>query len=142
MDKLKKVIVPCGINIILVSVLILIIFIGVAFSSTFVMKIFGFEFQSIKSVILFFAGVVILSIPLDLITKALPNVLLLRNKVSIPFAKLLYIFLDMIATILVMTLIDYYMDSISIRFVAIVIIGFLLSLPCVNDIGKHKALRE
>lgn len=139
MDKLKKIVVPCGISIAIVSILILLIFIGVAFSSTLVMKVLGFEFQSIKSLILFFVGVVVLGIPLDLITKALPNVLLLRNKVSIPFAKLLYIFLDLIATILVMTLIDYYMDSISIRFMAIVIIGFLLSLPCVNDIGKHKA---
>lgn len=142
MDKLKKIIVPCGINIILVSVFILLIFIGVAFSSTFVMKLFGFEFQSFKSLILFFVGVVVLGIPLDLITKALPNVLLLRDKVSIPFAKLLYIFLDTIATILVMSVMDSFMDSISIHFLAMIVIGFLLSLPCVNDIGKHKMLRE
>lgn len=142
MDKLKKIVVPCGINIVLVSVLILLIFIGVAFSSTIVMKMFGFEFQSIKSLILFFIGVVVFGIPLDLITIALPNVLLLRNKVSIPSAKLLYIFLDTIATILVMSLLDSFMDSISIHILASIIIGFLLSLPCVNDIGKHKMLRE
>ena len=80
------------------GLLITIVLSVLALLSGAVMKLFGFEYKSVGSVILFFIVAAILSYPLSLIASALPKALLSLNKLSIQEAKLLYVFLDTFAT--------------------------------------------
>ena len=64
------------------------------------MKVFGFEYRSIGSIILFFIIATIISYPLGLIAGAFPKALLSLDKVSIYTAMALYLILDTFATFL------------------------------------------
>lgn len=77
----------CGV--LLISILSIL-----ALLSGAVMKVFGFEYRSIGSIVLFFIIAAILSYPIGLIASAFPKALLSVNKVSRQTAILLYLFLD------------------------------------------------
>ena len=69
-----------------------------AFISGAIMKVFGFEYRSIGSIVLFFVAASIVSYPLGLIAGALPKALVSLDKVSLPAARTLYLRLDTFAT--------------------------------------------
>lgn len=78
------------------------IFIGmlsiIALVSGTVMKLFGFQYESIGSIILFFIIATIMSFPLNLIAGALPKALYELKRISKLYAFILYLTLDTIAT--------------------------------------------
>lgn len=113
------------------------IFIGmlsiIALVSGTVMKLFGFQYESIGSIILFFIIATIMSFPLNLIAGALPKALYELERISKLDALILYLTLDTIATSFGLKIVDYYMSSVSATTLSIVVISFLLALPGRDD---------
>ena len=113
------------------------IFIGmlsiIALVSGTIMKLFGFQYESIGSIILFFIIATIMSFPLNLIAGALPKALYELERISKPYALILYLALDTIATSFGLKIVDYYMSSVSATTISIVVISFLLALPGRGD---------
>lgn len=109
------------------------IFIGmlsiIALVSGTVMKLFGFQYDSISSIILFFIIAALISFPLNLVAEALPKALFELERLSKPYALILYLTLDTIATSFGLKMVDYYMSSVSATTISIVVISFLLALP-------------
>lgn len=102
-----------------------------------VMKLFGLEYQSPASVILFFIAGAMLSYPLGLIAGALPKALLSLKRLSERAAKLLYVFLDTFATFLGFRITDYFMTSVSAENRSIIVVSLLIALLGMGEIGKQ-----
>lgn len=125
---------------IITLLLFAILFIGlaavIALLGGAVMKIFGFKYKSIGSIILFFLIATIISFPISLIAETLPKVLLSSGKLSKESAILLYIILDTIVTFLGLSTVDYFMESVLASDISIVIVALLLSLTGIKDIDQ------
>lgn len=126
----------------LCSMLVMIVLSIIALFSGAVMKIFGFKYRSIGSIILFFIIATILSYPLSLFAEALPSALLSLNRLSVKIAKLLYIVLDTFITFIVLKITDYYMQSVSATDISILVISLIFALLCMNDVEKNSNLTE
>lgn len=103
-----------------------------------VMKIFGFEYRAIESIILFFLIATFVSYPLSLIAGTLPKVLLFGGRLTKRSAVLLYIILDTTATSFGLSIVDYFMETVSATDFAIVFVSFILSLFEINDIDQKQ----
>ena len=119
--------------------IVLIIILGIvsiiAIFGGFVMNFFGFEYESVGSIILFFLLASILSYPIGLIAEALPMVLLNEfHRGTVGQARFLYLFIDTIGTAIGLTVVDMFMDSVSATELAIFVVSFLLALPSIKDI--------
>lgn len=100
-----------------------------------VMKIFGFEYDSIWNIIVFFVIMAILSFPAGLVAEALPKVLYREfHKLTTGQAKFLYLVLDTLVTAICMSIVDYFMDSVAATDLAILIVAVLLAIPGMKDI--------
>lgn len=100
----------------------------IALISGAVMKLFGFQYESVGSVILFFIIATILSFPCNLISTALPKALYTLKKISRQTAQMLYLILDTVSTGLGLKFVDDCMSSVSATTLSIVIISFLLAV--------------
>lgn len=105
----------------------------IAMISGAIMRLFGFEYESVSSIILFFIIATAISFPLNLIAGALPKALYELERISKKNALILYLILDTIATSFGLKIVDYCMPSVSATTVSIIIISFLLSLPGKDD---------
>ena len=105
------------------GLLITIVLSVLALLSGAVMKLFGFEYKSVGSVILFFI--------------VAAKALLSLNKLSIQEAKLLYVFLDTFATYWGLRITDYFMPSVSVKDISIVVVALIFALLGMSDIEKR-----
>lgn len=101
------------------------------------MKVFGFEYRSVGSIVLFFIIATISSYPLGLIASAFPKVLLSFNKVSTPTAIALYLILDTFATFWGLKITDYCMQTISAKDISIFVVSLIFALLGIGDIKKN-----
>ena len=108
----------------------------VALISGAVMKLFGFQYKSVGSVILFFIIATVLSFPCNLISTALPKALYTLKKISRQTARILYLILDTVSTGLGLKFVDDCMSSVSATTLSIVIISFLLAVLGKDDFKK------
>lgn len=87
------------------------------------MKIFGFTYQSVGSIILFFAISGILAFPIELFVKAIPKVLFSHfKKINAFEAKIIFIILDTSLSMIMMSLVDYYMKSVSATSISLFVV--------------------
>lgn len=100
------------------------------------MKIFGFEYESIGSIILFFVIATIISYPFSLIAEVLPKVVLSFGKLPKQMVILFYIILDTFATFYGLRVVDYFMQSVSATDISIIIVSLILALFGINDVDK------
>ena len=107
------------ITLLLCGVLLIILLSVLALISGSIMILFGFEYRSIGSIILFFIIATIISYPLGLIAGAFPKALLSLDKVSMPTAITLYLILDTFATFWGLRITDYCMQTISAEDISI-----------------------
>ncbi len=125
---------------IIILLLLGILFIGVvsiiALVSGAVMKLFGFEYKSIGSIILFFIVATVISYPLSMIASTLPKVLLSFGRLSRKTAMILYLVLDTIATAFGLNIVDYFMKAVSATDSSIIVVSILLALFGINGIDK------
>lgn len=126
----------------LCGVLLIIVLSVLALISGAIMKVFGFEYRSIGSIILFFIIATIISYPLGLIAGALPKALLSLDKVSMPTAITLYLILDTFATFWGLRITDYCMQSISAEDISIFVISLIFAFLGVSDIKKSRMMKN
>lgn len=105
----------------------------IAVISGAIMKLFGFQYKSVGSIVLFFIIATALSFPLNLIAGGLPKVLYELGRISKKAALILYLTLDTVATSFGLEIVDYYMQSISATTISVVVISFILALPGKDD---------
>lgn len=93
------------------------------------MRLFGFTYASVGSIILFFLIATLISFPLNLIAGALPKALYSLQGINKVNAFILYLTLDAVVTSLGLIIVDYYMSSVSASSISIISISLLLALP-------------
>ena len=97
------------------------------------MKIFGFQYESVGSIILFFIIATIMSFPLNLIASAFSKALLKLGKINWRTAFILYLVLDTVATSFGLKVVDYYMPTVSATNISIIIISLLFAFMGKDD---------
>lgn len=93
-----------------------------------VMRFFGFRYNSVGSVILYFTIVAVVGFPLEIIIKALPKVLKLLLKIDRKIEKALFILMDTLGTGITMAIVDYFMESVSASDLSILVISFVIAI--------------
>ncbi|WP_300530924.1 YrvL family regulatory protein [Peptacetobacter sp.] len=112
---------------IICSTIFLVVLSIIALISGSIMKIFGFQYKSIGSIILFFIIATIMSFPLNLIASAFPKALIRLGKINRQTAFIIYLILDTIATSFGLKVVDYYMPTVSTTNISIIIISLILA---------------
>ena len=134
-NKLKKILEPIigyGIAfIVLIAVISVIAILGGG-----IMRLFGFEYTSVKSIIIFFTIVTIVGFPIETLALSFPKALLSLDKITIKLAKILFVILDTLSTMLTMSLIDYFMGSVSASDISIFVISFIIALLSMKDLNE------
>ena len=100
------------------------------------MRLFGFEYTSVKSIIIFFTIVTIVGFPIETLALYFPKALLSLDKITIKLAKILFVILDTLSTMLTMSLIDYFMGSVSASDISIFVISFIIALLSMKDLNE------
>lgn len=118
---------------IMCSTIFLVVLSVIALISGSIMKIFGFQYESLGSIILFFIIATVMSFPLNLIAGALPKALLKLGKINRQAAFILYLILDTIATSFGLKVVDYYMPTVSATNISIIIISLLFAFMGKDD---------
>lgn len=105
----------------------------IALLSGVIMRLFGFRYQSIWSIILFFIIATVVSYPINLIAGGLPKALYKLKRISKNIAIILYLALDTIATCFGLLIVDYCMSTIAASDLSKLVISFILALPGIDD---------
>ena len=123
---------------VLVGILVFIVSLVALFGGS-LMKMFGFTYQSIGSIILFFTISGILAFPIELFVKVIPKVLFSHfKKVNVIEAKILFVVLDTILSMTMFSVVDYFMKSVSTIPMALFVVSLIMSLLCMNDVIEDK----
>lgn len=93
-----------------------------------VMELFGFRYDSVGQLLLYFLMGELLGLPLDLLSTALPRALYQLGKVNRRQGNLLYIPMDALFTMGVFWFVDQWMDSVCATGLSLCIIGIGLAL--------------
>lgn len=93
-----------------------------------IMSFFGFRYNSVGSVILYFTIVVIVGFPLEIIIKALSKALNILLKINRKIEKTLFILMDTLGTGITMAIVDYFIESVSASDLSILVISFIIAI--------------
>ena len=103
------------------------------------MKLFGFTYQSFGNIILFFSISGILAFPLELFVKAIPKVLFSHfKKINVFEAKVIFVVLDTILSMIMFSIVDYFMQGVSSTPLSLLVVSLIMSLLCMNDVVENK----
>lgn len=134
-NKLKKILEPIiGYGIVFIVLIAVISVIAILGGG--IMRLFGFEYTSVKSIIIFFTIVTIVGFPIETLALSFPKALLSLDKITIKLAKILFVTLDTLSTMLTMSLIDYFMGSVSASDISIFVISFIIALLSMKDLNE------
>lgn len=128
--KLKKILPDIFVWLILIVFVVLVVVLLAIFGGS-IMALLGLEYDSIKSVILFFVIAGIAAFPIEIIVSALPKVLISAGKLTSKQAIALFIIEDTILSVIVLSIVDYFMDSITATPLSIIIIALLMAVVSV-----------
>lgn len=93
-----------------------------------IMSFFGFRYNSVGSVILYFTIVAIVGFPLEIIIKALSKALNILLKINRKIEKTLFILMDTLGTGITMAIVDYFIESVSASDLSILVISFIIAI--------------
>lgn len=93
-----------------------------------IMRFFGFRYNSVGSVILYFTIVAIVGFPLEIIIKALSKALNSLLKINRKIEKTLFILMDTLGTGITMAIVDYFIESVSASDLSILVISFIIAI--------------
>ncbi len=134
-NKLKKILEPIiGYGIVFIVLIAVISVIAILGGG--IMRLFGFEYTSVKSIIIFFTIVTIVGFPIETLALSFLKALLSLDKITIKLAKILFVILDTLSTMLTMSLIDYFMGSVSASDISIFVISFIIALLSMKDLNE------
>ena len=111
----------------------IILFVIAAVVSGSVMRIFGFEYESVGSIILFFVVVMVAGFPGEILSSALPRALVSSGWSTEKQGTVFYVILDTLFSAAAMAFADYFMDSVSVSDLAILIISLLFAAASIKD---------
>lgn len=118
------------------AVLIIAVLSIFAVFSSAVMRLLGFEYESIGSFILYFIIASIVSYPMNLIAGALPKALLNLDRITREIAVVIYVLLDTITTFCGFYIVDYFMLSVSANTISLIALALVFALLGISDIKK------
>lgn len=101
-----------------------------------VMKLFGFTYDSVGSLVLYFVAASVLSAVFGQVFSALPKVLYEMGKLNRAEGIILYLVLDTLVTAAGLGVVDRWMPSVTASDRAIVAVSLLLALPGLRDFRK------
>ena len=133
-NKIIKDILGWGIIIIVILIIVSVI----AIFAGAIMHFFGFRYDSVWDIIIFFLISTIISLPINFIAEGLPKALLKLKKVNLYCARIIFVLLDTIATAIGMTIVDHYMPNVSATDSSILVIAFILAILSIKDIKENK----
>ena len=138
LEKIKNIIGKSIGFLIIVGIIVAIVSVVAIFGGA-LMKLFGFTYQSIGSIILFFVISGILAFPIELFVKAIPKVLFSHfKKINELEAKIMFVVLDTVLSMIMFSLVDYFMKSVSATPISLFVVSLILSLLCMNDVIEKK----
>ena len=138
MEKIKAILGKLIGFLIIVAVIVAIISLLALFGGA-LMKMFGFTYKSVGSIILFFAISGILAFPIELFVKAVPKVLFSHFKKINEFeAKVMFVVLDTLLSMAMFSMVDSFMKSVSATPIALFVVSLVMSLLCMNDVIENK----
>jgi len=107
-----------------------------------IMKIFGFRYESVGKIILFFLIFAIVGFPMEVFAQALPNALLSLDRISFMSGKVLFVFLDTTATTIAMAIVDHFMKGVSATLLSILVVAFLFAITSLDEVKVVKKKRK
>ena len=119
-------------------VLVLAVLAAVSLVAGGVMKLFGFTYDSVGSLVLYFIFASVLSAALGQAFSALPKVLYEMGKLNRAEGIILYLVLDTLVTAVGLGVVDRWMPSVSASDRAIIAVSLLLALPGLGDFKKKQ----
>ena len=89
--------------------------------------------------LLFFVISGILAFPIELFVKAIPKVLFSHfKKINELEAKIMFVVLDTVLSMIMFSLVDYFMKSVSATPISLFVVSLIMSLLCMNDVIEKK----
>ena len=138
MEKIKAILGKLIGFLIIVAIIVAIISLLALFGGA-LMKMFGFTYKSVGSIVLFFAISGILAFPIELFVKAVPKVLFSHFKKINEFeAKVMFVVLDTLLSMAMFSMVDYFMKSVSATSISLFVVSLVMSLLCMNDVIEKK----
>lgn len=126
------------ITFILGAVLIIAVLSIIAIFSGAIMRLLGFEYESVGGFILYFIIASVVSYPINLIAGALPKALLNLDRITGEIAVCMYVLLDTIATFYGFYIVDYFMPSVSANTISLIVLALVFALFGISDIKKKE----
>ena len=126
------------ITFILGALLIIIVLAIIAIFSGAIMRLLGFEYESVGGFILYFIIASVVSYPINLIAGALPKALLNLDRITREIAVCMYVLLDTIATFYGFYIVDYFMPSVSANTISLIVLALVFALFGISDIKKKE----
>ena len=126
------------ITFILGALLIIVVLAIIAIFSGAIMRLLGFEYESVGGFILYFIIASVVSYPINLIAGALPKALLNLDRITREIAVCMYVLLDTIATFYGFYIVDYFMPSVSANTISLIVLALVFALFWISDIKKKE----
>ena len=126
------------ITFILGALLIVVVLAIIAIFSGAIMRLLGFEYESVGGFILYFIIASVVSYPINLIAGALPKALLNLDRITREIAVCMYVLLDTIATFYGFYIVDYFMPSVSANTISLTVLALVFALFGISDIKKKE----
>ena len=120
------------------ALLIIIVLAIIAIFSGAIMRLLGFEYESVGGFILYFIIASVVSYPINLIAGALPKALLNLDRITGEIAVCMYVLLDTIATFYGFYIVDYFMPSVSANTISLTVLALVFALFGISDIKKKE----
>ncbi len=120
------------------ALLIIIVLAIIAIFSGAIMRLLGFEYDSVGGFILYFIIASVVSYPINLIAGALPKALLNLDRITREIAVCMYVLLDTIATFYGFYIVDYFMPSVSANTISLIVLALVFALFGISDIKKKE----
>ena len=126
------------ITFILGALLIIVVLAIIAIFSGAIMRLLGFEYESVGGFILYFIIASVVSYPINLIAGALPKALLNLDRITGEIAVCMYVLLDTIATFYGFYIADYFMPSVSANTISLTVLALVFALFGISDIKQKE----
>ena len=126
------------ITFILGALLIIVVLAIITIFSGAIMRLLGFEYESVGGFILYFIIASVVSYPINLIAGALPKALLNLDRITREIAVCMYVLLDTIATFYGFYIVDYFMPSVSANTISLTVLALVFALFGISDIKKKE----
>ena len=126
------------ITFILGALLIIVVLAIIAIFSGAIMRLLGFEYESVGGFILYFIIASVVSYPINLIAGALPKALLNLDRITREIAVCMYVLLDTIATFYGFYIVDYFIPAVSANNISLSVFALVFALFGIIDIKKKE----